>query len=320
MDFSTVPTLDLRRFDTDRGAFVRDLGEAYRQFGFCCFSHHGISERSIAAAYNDFKAFFGLPLETKMLYRQPNRPGLRGYTPNKVETAKTSSIADLKEFWHVGRELPGRRGRTSNPYPDILLPNIWPAEIPSFKSSVLNLYRDMEAAACRLLDALAMSVGLPQGYFAANAHWGNSILRGLHYPPVATDDLPAVRAQAHEDISLITLLIGATDSGLEIMTRAGTWLPIPANENTLVANIGDMLARLTNDVFPSTTHRVVNPSGLAATRSRYSMPFFMDPNPDFLIDVLPSCVTPDNPCRYASPITANDYLMERLAEIKLTQK
>lgn len=312
---SRVPTLDLRRFQTDRSAFVSEMGHAYREFGFCCFSHHGIAEALIRDAYEDFKAFFALPEKSKERYVTPLLPGTRGYTPFKVETAKTSKVADLKEFWHIGREM-----GASNPFPDILTPNLWPAEVPTFKEHGLALYAAMEHVGHQIASAMALNIGLPEDYFSRVSAHGNSILRALHYPPVRPEDLPAVRAEAHEDISLITLLVGATDSGLELLTREGHWLPVQAAENTLVVNVGDMLQRLTNHVYPSTTHRVVNPQGLAASRPRYSMPFFMDPNPDFLIETLPECVTPDRPNRYPTPITANDYLMERLHEIKMTPK
>lgn len=309
-----VPTLDLRRFHSpDRDAFVAEMGAAYREFGFCCFSHHGIPEERIQNGFEDFRAFFALPDEVKRRYVTPKLPGTRGYTPFKVETAKTSKIADLKEFWHVGREVVG-----TNPYPEILLDNVWPTEVSTFKANALALYNAMERAGTTVASALALNIGLPENYFTQVSAFGNSILRALHYPPVRPEDLPAVRAEAHEDISLITLLVGATDSGLELLTREGAWLPIEAAPNTLVVNVGDMLQRLTNHVYPSTTHRVVNPIGAAAGRPRYSMPFFMDPNPDFLIETLPSCITPDNPNRYPEPITANDYLMERLHEIKMT--
>lgn len=310
-----VPTLDLRRFDTDKKDFVAEMGAAYREFGFCCFSHHGIGEDLIGAAYQDFRDFFALPDEVKRRYVTPDLPGTRGYTPFKVETAKTSKIADLKEFWHIGREVQGE-----NPCPDILTPNLWPVEVPTFKEHGLALYTAMENTGRIVAEAMALNIGLEQDYFTKVSAFGNSILRALHYPPVRPEDLPAVRAEAHEDISLITLLVGATDSGLELLTRQGKWLPIEAAENTLVVNVGDMLQRLTNHVYPSTTHRVVNPQGAAAGRPRYSIPFFMDPNPDYLIQTLPSCISADNPNRYPEPITANDYLMERLHEIKMTPR
>lgn len=307
-----VPTLDLRRFDTDRDRFVQEVGEAYSEFGFCCFSDHGIPEALIQAAYEDFKAFFALPTEVKMRYKLEGRAGARGYTAFKVETAKDQNIADLKEFWHIGRE----EGK-DNPYPELLLPNLWPDEVPGFRSHGLALYQAMEAIGSRILASMALYIGQPADYFVPHVRHGDSILRALHYPPVDPKDLPAVRAGAHEDIDLITLLVGATDSGLELLTREGNWLPINARENTLIVNVGDMLQRLTNHVYRSTTHRVVNPEGTGMQRPRYSMPFFLHPDPEFVIDVLPQCITPENPNRYPEPITSQQYLMQRLREIKL---
>lgn len=311
-----VPTLDLRRFDTDRQAFVRELGEAYREFGFCCFTGHDVDPALIQRAYRACERFFSLPVEEKMKTYLPGKAGTRGYTPFKVETAKTSTIPDLKEFYHVGREVsPG-----NNPYPDILDPNVWPdGEVGrEFREVMLELYAQLEAMGRQVLRPMALNIGLPEDAFVRITDHGNSILRQLHYPPVAAEDLPAVRAEAHEDISFITLLVGATAAGLELLTREGRWLPITTTGDAIVVNVGDMLQRMTNHVYPSTTHRVVNPEGEGAGKSRYSIPFFMDPNPDHLITTIDSCITPDNPDRYPEPITAHDYLMQRLAEIKLT--
>ena len=310
-----VPTLDLRRFDTDRFAFVKDVGEAYRTYGFCCFSHHGIPEALIQAAYEDFRSFFALSPKIKAEYRLVGKGGARGYTPFKVETAKDQTIADLKEFWHVGRDV----SDDNNPYPDLLLPNVWPSQVPGFRQHSLMLYQAMESVSDRILAALALHIDLPADYFVDVIKNGDSILRALHYPPVDPKDLPAVRAGAHEDIDLITLLVGATDSGLELLTKDGSWLPINATENTLIVNVGDMLQRLTNHVYRSTTHRVVNPASKDFGRPRFSMPFFVHPRPDFVIKTLPQCVSAGNPDRYENnPTTAQEYLAERLREIKLS--
>lgn len=312
-----VPTLDLRRFDTDRQAFVRELGEAYREFGFCCFTGHQVDPELIRRAYQVCERFFQSPLDYKMATHLPGKAGTRGYTPFKVETAKTSTIPDLKEFYHVGRDV----SEGNNPYPDILQPNVWPAgELgQQFREVMLELYRQLENLGRQVLRPMALNIGLPEDHFASITAKGNSVLRQLHYPPVRPEDLPAVRAEAHEDISFITLLVGATAAGLEILTREGKWLPITTTGDAIVVNVGDMMQRMTNHVYPSTTHRVVNPAGQAEGKSRYSIPFFMDPNPDHLIETIPSCITADNPDRYAGrSITAHAYLMERLAEIKLT--
>jgi isopenicillin N synthase-like dioxygenase len=198
----------------------------------------------------------------------------------------------------------------------VLRPNLWPREVEGFRVHASALFRAMEAAGGRVLTAIARDLGLAPDFFASVTDRGDSILRALHYPPIDPRHLPAVRAEAHEDISLLTLLVGATASGLEILTREGTWLPVDAEPGTLVVNVGDMMQRLTNRVYPSTTHRVVNPVGEAAERSRYSMPFFLAPNMDFLIETLPGCIGADGNL-FPAPIPAHAYLMQRLREIRL---
>ena len=307
-----IPTLDIRRFDTDREAFVAELGAAYREWGFAGINGHGIPQSSIDAAYEAFKAFFALPEETKMKYHVPGSGGARGYTPFGVETAKGSKHFDLKEFWHIGREVPD-----DFPHRDVMPPNLWPEEVPGFREHGYGLYQALDALGSRVLSALALHIGLPADWFADKTDYGNSILRPIHYPPITADNIPNVRAGAHGDINLITLLVGASAAGLEVQSHDGEWVPFTSDADTIVVNIGDMLQRLTNHVYPSTIHRVVNPPGDEARKPRYSVPFFLHPNPDFLIEVLPSCITPENPNRYPEPITAQGFLEERLKEIKL---
>ncbi|HEY5780676.1 MAG TPA: 2-oxoglutarate and iron-dependent oxygenase domain-containing protein [Lysobacter sp.] len=309
---SQIPTLDIRRFDTDRDAFVAELGAAYREWGFAGIRGHGIGSDQIDASYDVFKRFFDLPDEFKRKYHVPGGGGARGYTPFGIETAKGAQYSDLKEFWHVGREIP-----RDSMYADVMPPNLWPEEIPEFRSLAYGLYQSLDELGSRVLSALALHIGLPESYFADKTDFGNSILRPIHYPPITTDDIPNVRAGAHEDINLITLLVGASAAGLEVRSRKGDWVPFTADADTIVVNIGDMLQRLTNHVYPSTTHRVVNPKGEQARQPRYSTPFFLHPNPDFLIDVLSSTISADNPNRYPEAITAQGYLEERLREIKL---
>lgn len=314
---SQIPTLDIRRFThpaspEDRQAFIDELGAAYREWGFAGIRHHGIPQTQIDTAYATFQAFFALPEATKRQYHVVGGGGARGYTPFGVETAKGSKHFDLKEFWHIGREI-SRDSRYAAEMPE----NQWPTEIPEFKAVGYGLYQSLDALGSQVLSALALHIGLEAQYFADKTNSGNSILRPIHYPPITTDDVPNVRAGAHEDINLITLLVGASAEGLEVLSRKGDWVPFTADADTIVVNIGDMLQRLTNHVYPSTTHRVVNPRGEKARQPRYSTPFFLHPNPDFLIDVLPSCITPDNPSRYPQSITAEAYLQERLREIKL---
>ncbi|MEO6264086.1 MAG: 2-oxoglutarate and iron-dependent oxygenase domain-containing protein [Luteimonas sp.] len=312
-----IPTLDIRRFEADREAFVAELGAAYREWGFAGIRGHDIPQDLIDGAYDVFQRFFALPDEVKRRYHVPDSGGARGYTPFMVETAKDSQYPDLKEFWHIGREIP-----RDSKYAGVMPPNLWPQEIPGFREFGYGLYAALDALGSKVLSALALHIGLPKDWFADKTNSGNSILRPIHYPPIttpatSTEQLPNVRAGAHEDINLITLLVGASAAGLEVKSRKGAWVPFTAEADTIVVNIGDMLQRLTNHVYPSTTHRVVNPPGKDARKPRYSTPFFLHPNPDFLIDVLPSTITMDNPSRYPEPITAQGYLEERLREIKL---
>lgn len=309
---SRIPTLDITRYDSDRDAFVAELGAAYREWGFAGIRNHGIPQELIDNAYAAFKKFFALPEEVKKKYHVPGGGGARGYTPFGVETAKGSKHFDLKEFWHIGREI-----LDDSKYREVMPPNLWPAEVPEFKEHGYALYEALDQLGSRVLSALALHIDLPENFFADKTNFGNSILRPIHYPPITADDIPNVRAGAHGDINFITLLVGASAAGLEVQSRAGEWVPFTSDEDTIVVNIGDMLQRLTNHVYPSTIHRVVNPPGEEARKPRYSVPFFLHPNPDFLIDVLPSCITPDNPSRYPEPITAHGFLEERLREIKL---
>ncbi|MFC7519147.1 isopenicillin N synthase family dioxygenase [Xanthomonas populi] len=306
-----IPTLDITRFDSDRDAFVAELGAVYRR-GFAGIRNHGIAQADIDGAYEVFKAFFALPDEVKRRYHVEGSGGARGYTAFGVETAKDSKHFDLKEFWHIGREIPD-----DSPYREVMTPNLWPEEVDGFSERGYRLYQQLDQLGSRVLSALALHIGLPQDYFVDKTNNGNSILRPIHYPPITSDEIPNVRAGAHGDINFITLLVGASAAGLEVRSNEGEWVPFTANADTIVVNIGDMLQRLTNHVYPSTIHRVVNPPGEQARKPRYSVPFFLHPNPDFLIDVLPSCITADNSSRSPEPITAHGFLEERLREIKL---
>lgn len=307
-----IPSLDIRRFDTDKDAFVAELGAAYREWGFCGISGHGLSTEALSNAYGVFKQFFALPTDVKLKYHLKGTGGARGYTPFGIETAKDSKFPDLKEFFHIGRQLPA-----DSPYAEVMAPNVWPDEVANFKQYGYGLYQALDNLGARVLQALALHIDLPQNFFADKSNNGNSILRPIHYPPITAPDIPNVRAGAHEDINFITLLVGASAAGLEVLSHKGEWVAFTAEADTIVVNIGDMLQRLTNHVYPSTTHRVVNPPGEAARNPRYSVPFFLHPNPDYLIETLPSCISAENPNRYPTPITAHEYLMERLREIKL---
>jgi isopenicillin N synthase-like dioxygenase len=312
-----IPTLDIRRLDqgssdADRDAFVAELGAAYREWGFAGIRGHGIPQSLIDNAYDDFVRFFALPTDVKMQYHLRGTGGARGYTPFGVETAKDSKHADLKEFWHIGRELP-----RDSEFADVMPENVWPREVQGFHEHGYALYEALDKLGTRVLRALALHIGLPEHFFDDKTDLGNSILRPIHYPPITTDNIPNVRAGAHEDINFITLLVGASAAGLEVKSRKGEWVPFTAEADTIVVNIGDMLQRLTNHVYPSTTHRVTNPPGDLARKPRYSVPFFLHPNPDVELAPLDLCITAENPRRYDSSITAHEYLQERLREIKL---
>jgi isopenicillin N synthase-like dioxygenase len=307
-----ITPVSMTRYDADFQGFSDALGASFQRFGFAVVADHGLDEARIAAALDDAKAFFALPEDVKRQYHQPGTGGARGLTPFGVEAAKGAATVDLKEFWHVGRELPeGHR------YRSFMRDNVWPAETPGFKPHVYGMYEDLDALGRKILRAIARYLGLDDGYFDDKVEMGNSVLRLLHYPPVPAD-APGVRAGAHEDINVITLLLGAEEAGLQLKEKDGSWLDIAPPPGALVINIGDMLQRLTNHVLPSTTHRVVNPAPERRGFARYSTPFFLHFNPDFLIETLPSAITPENPDRYAGKsITAEDYLTERLREIRL---
>ncbi len=308
-----VPVLSLSEFDGRKGEFSDALGRAWRDTGFVGVRDHGIDDDTIERAYAAFRAFFALPAGTKQRYHLAGGGGARGYTGFGVEQAKDHDVPDLKEFWHVGREIEDQ----DNPAPEILVPNLWPEEVPGFRAAALELYTALDDLGSRILSALALDIGLGRDWFADKTQFGNSILRPIHYPPIGRIEPGAVRAAQHEDINLITLLIGSREQGLEILSRDGQWVPVSTLPGSIVVNVGDMLQRLTNHVYPSTTHRVVNPPGESARNARYSIPFFLHPNPDFLIETLPECIAEDRPNRYPEPITSHDYLMERLREINL---
>jgi isopenicillin N synthase-like dioxygenase len=305
-----VPTLDAGSTEDTR--FAHDLAAAYEEYGFVIIQNHGIDKRLIDQCVACFQRFFALPVEEKLRFKLAGGGGARGYTPFGIETAKDSKHFDLKEFWHVGRELPpGHR------YSSDMAPNIWPEGIAGFRESTLSLYESFDNLGRRLLAPIARTIGLPQDYFDDKVNLGNSILRVIHYPPMAPEPTPSVRAGAHEDINVITLLLGAEEPGLEVLSKKGEWLPINPPPGSLVCNVGDMLQRLTNKRLRSTTHRVVNPPRERASKARYSLPFFLHFNPDFLIETLPQCVDARHPDQFPVPITAQEFLRERLREIKL---
>ena len=305
-----VPTLDARHAEGAR--FAADISAAYEEYGFVIIENHGIDKGLIDQCLDSFRRFFALPVEEKLRYKLPNGGGARGYTPFGIETAKGAKHHDLKEFWHVGRELP-----PGHPFNEVMAPNIWVEGIPGFRETTLGLYKAFDALGLKLLSAIARSVSLPADFFDDKVNLGNSVLRVIHYPPMPPEPTPSVRAGAHEDINVITLLLGAEEPGLEVLSRKGEWLPINPAPGTLVCNVGDMLQRLTNRHLRSTTHRVVNPPRERASNARYSLPFFLHFNPDFLIKTLPQYIDAQHPDLFPVPINAHDFLQERLREIKL---
>jgi isopenicillin N synthase-like dioxygenase len=307
----TLTPLSLDQQTADPDGFAQEFGRSFQRYGFGVVADHGIDAALIDRAWALTKAFFDLPTDAKAKYHLPGKAGARGYTPFGIETAKGATENDLKEFWHVGRELPeGHR------YGDVMPPNLWPEEVPGFRETFLALYAEFDRVGAKLLSAIARYLGLAPDWFVGPVRDGNSVMRLLHYPPVSAD-APGVRAGAHEDINLITLLLGAEEAGLELLDRDGRWLAVKPPEGALVVNVGDMLQRLTNHVLPSTTHRVVNPPPERRGTARYSMPFFLHPAPDFVIETLPGCVTAENPNRYPEPLSSQEYLNQRLRTLGL---
>ncbi|MCO4320061.1 isopenicillin N synthase family dioxygenase [Aliidiomarina quisquiliarum] len=307
---SSIPHVDVALYEQDFELFVQTLGEGYEGNGFVALTNHGVAAEQIHQALDITAQLFALPAETKQQYHQAGGGGARGYTPFGTEIAKDAKHVDLKEFWHVGREVEG------TPSDAALKPNVWPQELPEFKTQMLSLYAALDELGSRVLEGIAVYLQQPRDYFKTRTNMGNSILRPLHYPPIIDEGTPSVRAAAHEDINVITLLIGSREPGLEVLAKSGAWIPVTILEGAIICNVGDMLQRLTNGVLPSTTHRVVNPPAPFNSKSRYSIPFFLHFNSNVIIEALESCVSAENPKQH-EPISANDYLMERLREIGL---
>lgn len=299
---------------SDPSAFAAALGESFRETGFAVITDHPISQTVIEDNIKATKAFFALPQTIKKSYYSEQLGGQRGYTPFGTENAKGRKAADLKEFWHTGRKI-----ANDSPYASIMLPTPDVSHVAGFDAATRGLYNAFDDFGRNILKAIALDLSLETDYFETRVNNGNSILRLLHYPAQET---PApdgtVRAAAHEDINVITLLLGAEEAGLQVRHRTGEWLSVNPPPGALVINCGDMLQRLTAGQLPSTTHRVLNPAPERAHLPRYSTPFFLHFNPDFVIQALPSCVDADHPAQ--PPITARDYLMERLIEIGLVKK
>ena len=306
-----IASVSLKASDSDPHAFAQELGHSFEEYGFAIIADHGIPDALIRRAEEKAKAFFALPDAVKRQYHVPGAGGARGYTPFGIETAKGHKAHDLKEFWHVGRELPA-----GHPFRGHMPDNVWPEEVASFHDTFAELYETFDRTGLKILRAIARFLGIEEDYLVDAVRDGNSVLRLLHYPPIEGEPGSHIRAGAHEDINTITLLLGAEEAGLELLTKEGVWIPVSPKPGELVVNIGDMLQRLTNGVLRSTSHRVVNPPAERRGHARYSMPYFLHFRSDFPIEALPGTVPAGEEPKW-SPITADDYLQERLREIKL---
>lgn len=310
MSNRTIPVVDLSQFvngnEAEREAFVKALGKAFHEVGFVGVKNHGVPKSLVDGFYEASKSYFSLPVDVKQSYEVEGAAGQRGYTAFGREKAKQSQVADLKEFFQIGQE------EEEGNYP----PNPQVKEVPEFSTLGLELYRAFEKAGGQLLRAIALHLDLPEDYFDSKIKNGSSILRSIHYPPITQEPASAIRAEQHEDINLITLLVGASAGGLQLLNAEMEWLDIVPEEEEIVINVGDMLQRLTNNYLKSTTHRVVNPPKSEWHKPRLSIPFFLHPVSNMDLTCLDRCVTEDRPLAYA-PTTAGDYLDERLREIGL---
>ena len=309
-----IPSVNLADFlsgdETRKQAFVNQIGKAYEEIGFVALKGHFLSDDLVADLYKEVKNFYDLPLETKLKYEDDNG-GQRGYTSFGKEHAKDKPEGDLKEFWHFGQEVTDGDAIASE-YPA----NVYCEEVPGFNEKAREAYEMLEKTGKHVLRALALYLGLDEFYFDKWVHNGNSILRPIHYPPIVGEPKGAVRAGAHGDINLITLLMGASASGLEVQNKQGEWIAVTALPEQLVINVGDMLERHTNNKLRSTIHRVVNPPKEDWDKPRFSIPFFLHPRSEMPLNCLDVCVDENNPKQH-DDILAGDFLNQRLKEIGL---
>lgn len=310
-----IPVVNLADFLSGdpqlKQAFVNQLGKAYEEVGFVAVKNHGIPDELIADLYKYVQQFFALPSDAKRKYEIPGLAGQRGYTSFGKEHAKGSDAPDLKEFFQFGQMVDDNDPIKSE-YPD----NVQVADIPAFNTTFIKAYRAFEKSGRALLQAIALYLGLDEHYFDRHIHNGNSILRAIHYPPITQEPISAIRAEQHEDINLITLLVGASADGLQILSKQNEWVPVTSLPEQIVVNVGDMLQRLTNNKLKSTTHRVVNPPKEMWGTSRYSIPFFLHPKGEMSLACLESCIDASHPKAFPDA-TAGEYLDERLREIGL---
>ena len=313
-----IPSLDLRDFlseDANRKEeFVQSIGKAFQEIGFCAVKGHLLSDDLVERLYKQIKLFFDLPYEVKAKYEFPQYSGQRGYVSFGKESAKGSKHGDLKEYWHFGQYIEEEEKEKYNYFP-----NIYVEELSEFNEVGREVYSTLEKTAKHILRALALYLNIEEDYFDKYIKNGNSILRPIHYPPILEDPKEAVRASAHGDINLITLLMGAHGKGLQVQHSNGDWIDAVASEDELMINIGDMLSRHTNNLLKSTVHRVVNPDRELLKKSRYSIPFFMHPVSEMKLNVLESCISDESPKSF-DDITAGDFLNERLVELGLLKK
>ncbi len=314
MTEQTIPVLALSEFAAGgarEAAFVDALGRSLEDTGFFALTEHGVDPSLVGDAYAAATAFFLLPNAIKRSYELPNLQGQRGFTSFGKEHAKDHPAPDLKEFWHVGRDLP-----SNHPSRGAFPENLWPSEVPRFRIALRELYAQLDHCALRLLEAVSLYLGEPRNRLSEMVRDGNSVLRIIHYPPIPAEGDPAsMRAAPHEDINLITLLCEATAGGLELLRRDGRWLPIRALPGQIIVDAGDMLQNLTNGLLKSTTHRVVNPGN--SRERRLSMPFFVHPRAEVSLAPLPGCVERSGGVAHFPSITAGEYLEQRLREIGL---
>ena len=315
MDFKNIPSVDLADFTEGnketKAAFVKELGKAYEEIGFVAVKNHGLSDALCAELYAQVKGFFTLSKEEKEAYEIEGLAGQRGYVSFGKEHAKNKNEGDLKEFWHFGQTV-----EDDDPIKEEYHDNIQVNELPKFNAVGREVYKKLEETGREMLRAIALHLNLDENYFDAKIHNGNSILRPIHYPPITHEPKDAVRAAEHEDINLITLLMGASADGLQVLNKSGEWISVTALPDQIVVNVGDMLQRLTNNKLKSTTHRVVNPPKEKWGTSRYSIPFFLHPRSEVSLNCLPSCISESNPKNF-SDITAGEYLEQRIIELGL---
>ena len=315
MDFKNIPSVDLSDFTEGnketKAAFVKKLGQAYEEIGFVAVKNHGLSDALCNELYAQVKGFFTLSKEEKEAYEIKGLAGQRGYVSFGKEHAKNKNEGDLKEFWHFGQKV-----EDNDPIKEEYPNNVQVNELPKFNAVGREVYQKLEETGKEMLRAISLHLNLNENYFDAKIHNGNSILRPIHYPPITHEPKDAVRAAEHEDINLITLLMGASADGLQVLNKSGEWISVTALPDQIVVNVGDMLQRLTNNKLKSTTHRVVNPPREKWGTSRYSIPFFLHPRSEVSLNCLPSCISESKPKNF-SDITAGEYLEQRIIELGL---